>query len=100
MIRQYFLNFLPTILLGEKGNFKDYYVLCARKIFSVRSSIKICPSGSQPTIIPHINSETNSPPPMINVVGFQYPAKLSRGKGLVYFGKVDHSRISINFSRN
>ena len=59
--------------------------------------------------IPHINSETNPPPPIINVVckylrQCRYSANILQhwvgGRGLIYFCKVDHSRIFINFSRN
>ena len=71
-------------------------------------------SISRPTI-PHTNSETNPPPPWSLLFAsvwdsflaqatvlllYQYAATLSRGKGHDYFCKVDHSRISINFSRN
>ena len=56
---------------------------------------------------PHINCETNSPHPIINVVCkylrllFPYAPTLSRGgRDLISFGKLDHSKISINFSRN
>ena len=63
-----------------------------------------------------MNSKTNHPPPSINVVCkfasigdslleqalllllFQYAATLSRRRGLIYFCKVDNSRISKIFS--
>ena len=40
MIHQNVWNFLPALLLGEKGNFKDFCVLWTRKVFSVRRSMK------------------------------------------------------------
>ena len=63
--------------------------------------------------IPYINSETNPPSPIFNVVckyliqflGTSFssatlPICCNIGKGLIYFCKVDHSRISRNFSGN
>ena len=63
----------------------------------------------------HINSETNPPPPIVNDV-FKYlrqflgtnfgiatlPIAVGRivGRDLIYFCKVDHSRISMDFSRD
>ena len=64
--------------------------------------------------IPHINSETNLPPPIINVVckylrqflgtsSWHYSSNILQhwvgGRNLIYLCKVDHSRISVNISR-
>ena len=65
--------------------------------------------------IPRINSETNPLHPFSMLFASiwdsflaqasvlllcQYTATLSRGRGLIYFCKVDHSRISRKFFRN
>ena len=66
--------------------------------------------------VPHINSETNPPTPnyqccleVSETVSWHKPRSCYSssmlqhwvgGRGLIYFCKVDHSRIFINFSRN
>ena len=65
--------------------------------------------------ISHISSETNPPPPLLMLFAISgtvswhklrscYSSNMLQhwvgGKDLIYFYKVDHSRISINFSWN
>ena len=104
-----------TFLIIRWKNFHRKILLTASTKLKSRKMLESSIVALRRPTIPHINSETNPSPPWsmlfpiiwdsflakaLVLLLFPYPETLSRGRGLIYFCKVDHSRISINFSRN
>ena len=99
-------------IYGWKEKKKTWQPLIAQTRRAMIKIILKCGEAS----IPNINSETNPPLPVINVVlqvsetvswhklRCCYSANILQhwvlGRDLIYFFKVDHSRISRNFSGN